>query len=317
MKTFKSYEKYLNSKGYFISDGLCYDILNGILEFVTFDNKEKGLSLQLKTVPNKKYAAKLATLHDGDEVEINPYDYDVNGAYIPCPICNIAGFISNDKDGISLVDVEDGYNPHLMADFKKCVWIQNHVMEQEDFILKSHLKNIQRIKHGFLPILKKFDFYQYYSSILDCKDTPDFTRENSNPLIVFKHKTAGSAVHMIYFETDCINGKLKIDNKYFDLSAYGDTDDFENYIITNIMTDKNGHIFVDYKYLFDSDYSPNTWKEILKCYQLIDGVEKGYFNKEVVNERLKDIDMISIPTKDYELLLGEIEKIKKNYGKLL
>ena len=71
MKSFKSYEKYLNSKGYFISDGLCYDILNGILEFVTFDNKEKGLSLQLRTVPNKKYAAKLAMLHDGDEVEIN------------------------------------------------------------------------------------------------------------------------------------------------------------------------------------------------------------------------------------------------------
>lgn len=315
MKSFKSYEKYLNSKGYFISDGLCYDVVNGILEFVTFDNKEKGLSIQLRTVPNKKYAAKLAMLQDGDEVDINPYDYDVNGAYISCPICNIAGFISNNKDGISLVDVEDGYNSHLMDEFKKCVWIQNHVMEQEDFILKSHLKNIQRIKHDFLPILKKFDFYQYYSSILNCKDDPEFTTGSSNPLIVFKHKTADLGENMIYFETDCINGKLKIENEYFDLSAYGDTDDFENFVVTNIMTDKNGHIFTDYKYLFDGEYKPNTRKEILKCYQLIDGVEKGYFNKEIINERLKDADLTLIPAKDYEWLLGKIEKIKEFYGK--
>ena len=306
MKSFKSYEKYLNSKGYFISDGLCYDVVNGILEFVTFDNKEKELSLQLRTVPNKKYAAKLATLQDGDEVDINPYDYDVNGAYIPCPICNIAGFISNDKDGISLVDVADGYNPHFMKDFKKCVWIQNHVMEQEDFILKSHLKNIQRIKHEFLPILKKFDFYQYYSSILDCKDDPDFTKNSSNPLIVFKHKTASSNYNMISFETDCINGRLKIQNQYF--YFINNSEDFENYLITNIMTNKYGQIEIDYTYLFDSEYKPNTWMEILKCYQLIDGVEKGYFGTEVVEERLKDIDLTAIPVEDYEWLLGKIEK---------
>jgi len=313
MKSFKSYEKYLNSKGYFISDGLCYDVVNGILEYVRFDNKEKELSLQLRTVPNKKYAAKLATLQDGDEVDINPYDYDVNGAYIPCPICNIAGFISNDKDGISLVDVADGYNPHFMKDFKKCVWIQNHVMEQEDFILKSHLKNIQRIKHEFLPILKKFDFYQYYSSILDCKDDPDFTKNSSNPLIVFKHKTASSNYNMISFETDCINGRLKIQNQYF--YFINNSEDFENYLITNIMTNKYGQIEIDYKYLFDSEYKPNTWMEILKCYQLIDGVEKGYFGTEVVEERLKDIDLTAIPVEDYERLLGKIEKIKEFYGK--
>ena len=101
MKTFKSFEKYLNSLGYFISDGLCYEVVNGILCFVTFDNKEYGTTLKLRTIPNAAYRKELDKLSDGDEVEINPYDYDVNGAYIPCSICNIAGFVDNCKDGIS------------------------------------------------------------------------------------------------------------------------------------------------------------------------------------------------------------------------
>ena len=247
MKTFKSFEKYLNSLGYFISDGLCYEVVNGILYFVTFDNKEYGTTLKLKTIPNAAYRKELDKLSDGDEVEINPYDYDVNGAYIPCSICNIAGFVDNCKDGISLVDVDDGYNPHLMKDFKKCVWIQNHVMEQEEFILKSHIRNMKRIKDEFLPILERFDFYQYYSSILDCKgDESEFSKSSSNPLIVFKHKTAGLNVNMIYFETDCINGKLKVQNEYYT------SDNFENYIINNVMKDKYNNIEIDYKYLFDS-----------------------------------------------------------------
>lgn len=80
MKTFKSFEKYLNSLGYFISDGLCYEVVNGILYFVTFDNKEYGTTLKLRTIPNAAYRKELDKLSDGDEVEINPYDYDVNGA---------------------------------------------------------------------------------------------------------------------------------------------------------------------------------------------------------------------------------------------
>lgn len=105
-------------------------------------------------------------------------------------------------------------------------------MEQEEFILKSHIRNMKRIKDEFLPILERFDFYQYYSSILDCKgDESEFSKSSSNPLIVFKHKTAGFNENTIYFETDCINGKLKVQNEYYT------SDDFENYIINNVMKD--------------------------------------------------------------------------------
>lgn len=41
MKTFKSFEKYLNSLGYFISDGLCYEVVNGILYKTTLVFLEK------------------------------------------------------------------------------------------------------------------------------------------------------------------------------------------------------------------------------------------------------------------------------------
>ena len=103
MKTFKSFEKYLNSLGYFISDGLCYEVVNGILYFVTFDNKEYGTTLKLRTIPNAAYRKELDKLSDGDEVEINPYDYDVNGAYIPCSICNIEGFARMESHWLMLM----------------------------------------------------------------------------------------------------------------------------------------------------------------------------------------------------------------------
>lgn len=312
MKTFKSFEKYLNSLGYFISDGLCYEVVNGILYFVTFDNKEYGTTLKLRTIPNAAYRKELDKLSDGDEVEINPYDYDVNGAYIPCSICNIAGFVDNCKDGISLVDVDDGYNPHLMKDFKKCVWIQNHVMEQEEFILKSYIRNMKRIKDEFLPILERFDFYQYYSSILDCKgDESEFSKSSSNPLIVFKHKTAGFNENTIYFETDCINGKLKVQHEYYT------SDDFENYIINNVMKDKYNNIEIDYKYLFDSRYKPNTWQEALKIHQIVNDVNNNRFSNETIKERIADIDLSALPYEDYKTTLVFLEKIKNDleYGK--
>ena len=160
MKTFKSFEKYLNSLGYFISDGLCYEVVNGILYFVTFDNKEYGTTLKLRTIPNAAYRKELDKLSDGDEVEINPYDYDVNGAYIPCSICNIAGFVDNCKDGISLVDVDDGYNPHLMKDFKKCVWIQNHVQN-----VKIEQNMGKHVKLSVLMDVKMMKVYHIYVSL--------------------------------------------------------------------------------------------------------------------------------------------------------
>lgn len=80
MKSYKSYEKWLNSVGYFLPDDnsneLCYDVVCGVLEYVTLFNKEYGTSVRLRTTPNAAYQAKLDKMKDGDDIEINPYDYN-------------------------------------------------------------------------------------------------------------------------------------------------------------------------------------------------------------------------------------------------
>ena len=122
-------------------------------------------------------------------------------------------------------------------------------------------------------------------------------------MIVFKHKTAGFNVNTIYFETDCINGKLKVQHEYYT------SDDFENYIINNVMKDKYNNIEIDYKYLFDSRYKPNTWQEALKIHQIVNDVNNNRFSNETIKERIADIDLSALPYEDY--------KTEKKFGDII
>ena len=282
MKSFKYYYDILLSLGYRESkeNELGYQFLNGYLTNVDmYSPTGKLVTFDVTgSAEYDEYIEKLTQEHPNEEIDFT-WDYSrmvVNFVFFESPICNVSGYIDNDRSGLTLdgIDREESgfdYYPHKLttANLRKFAYIQEHPIEHEYKIAKAHVRNLSKINKVFIPILDKYDFYQDYSSLLDSTVDSGYEKDNSNPFVTFKHKYAKSARHeCIVFETDVFNGKLILNGEYF-------SGDFEKWLIEDFMKDKKvyttNNIYdtkIYFRYLFDDSYKPESADEIFYAMQV-------------------------------------------------
>lgn len=229
-----------------------------------------GKCVCLSVYPTESYENYLTSLDEDTEVEWDFNRMKVTGILFESCICNVAGFMDNSRPGIFLngerhpyaildnMGGMDEYYPHVLTDslFKKCAWIQEHPIEHEMKIIQCHCRNMKKVVNDYLPILNKYDFYQEYSSVLDADVESGHAKDSSNPFITFQFKHGSHTHTLITFETDCITGKLLLNGEEF-------KGDFEKWMVEEHLFDKKyNEYYLEFRYLFDSNYKPETANEI-------------------------------------------------------
>ena len=302
-ETAKYYINYLLNHNYKINNNYAYSFFNGILDGIDFVSPTNKI-VTFRIQPNKVYLDEIINMPD--ETEIEEFDYnrmEIAGIFFESSFCNRQDFVHGDRNGIFLVgesgwhcvpDMIDpeyaySYYRHNLNDFEKCVWIQNHPIEQEKIILKKHLEHLDYIE-SITGFLNSVDFYQDYSSLFDCsRDGAEF-KDTSNPFVMFKTKVPGCHIrNTITFETDCINGELLVNFEQFD-------DDIKNWFYKKFIIDKKfNKVALQYLYLVDKDYYIDSYVEIMDAIASLDSINKGFDEPDV----LQRIKLDKIPDKEW------------------
>lgn len=304
METLQDYINYLISQGYKIAERCAFTEFNGCLSGIDMVSPS-GKFVWMKCEPSEEYWEYIMSIEEDEDVRENfEWDYKrmiLRSVTFESSICNVSGFMDDDRIGITLVDDSYiKYYPHRLSEemFKKCVWIQENVIAHEQNVLEAHLENLKEINNNIAPFLKTVDYYQSYSSIFDS------TRENtqrmdcSDLFVEFNSKYAGNC-GLIWISTDCITGKMKACNEFL-TKSFKDWF-YDDFIKWHTGGKLDGVVKKKFRYLVDKDYNRDSYDAI---WRVIDELENcKMFNREFP----KDIDWTNIPEK-------EIKEIKERYG---
>lgn len=119
------------------------------------------------------------------------------------------------------------------------------------------MKNLEYIE-GYKKFLEDHDYKIYYSSIFDISE--DYQRESSDLTIRFQHYSGES----IFFETDCLTGVLKLDDKPLDIT----NQDLCKYLEENYWIDKKtGKPRYEYNYFYDPGETKESYSEVIEFSQ--------------------------------------------------
>lgn len=281
MKTVQEYIDFLLERGFKIANG-AYLYLDGVLESVDMDNEKNNVVVQIGCYPSKEFQDFLDNLNIGDTYEHDLNQYYVNLVSVSGDICTEANFYNGDNDGIILVDDADkegSYHTHMLTqeNLVKAINAQTYPTEHMEEILEKHLANIKAIKKNLIPVLKKYEFYEDYNSIVYVADG-QIKEDTSDMRAIFKHSNSGNS---LYIATDCFDGHLKVGH-FEDIDFYTiSQEDFEKIFIDRILTNKNvenilndnphNNIKLEYSYMFDDDPKNNihTFREVMECMYII------------------------------------------------
>lgn len=288
------YKKYLNDLGYF-EDEESYD-LSEVLESILFRHKitEKVIILYLD--PDDYFKCELEHLKDDEPFQNNLDRYKVIGALIEAPLVNEYNEFDsyNDYHGIILL-AEEHRVPYSKASldlFEKCVWIQNNILEHEEFILKCHIKHLKIIRREYQSILHKFQFYHEFSTTFNYEDS-SYESSDSDPVVVFFN----SYGYHLTFRTNCITGELYCHDELI-LDK-----DFEKYLEdTFTIHPRTKDIRMEFRYLYEDDWYPDSAKIIQEISSCDYGVRNGLMSKEVALKEIEKYNLTHIPKEKRDLL---------------
>lgn len=128
-------------------------------------------------------------------------------------------------------------------------------------LMQDYINSVEYLIGNFKPILNKFGFIPYYSSILDSSE-----KENSNLVLEYKYKYARDNDYegILVFIVDILTRKMSSKDLEID-DIYSITEEeFEKRII-NFMFN-NGKIPLMFEYYFQDDpsYTAESYPEIIK-----------------------------------------------------
>lgn len=304
MKTLQDYIDYLISKGYKITERGAFTLFNGCLSGIDMVSPN-GKFVWMECEPSEEYWTYIMSIEEDEDAQEN-FEWDYNrmimrNVTFESSICNVSGFMDDDRSGITLVDDSYiNYYPHRLSEdmFKKCVWIQNNVIAHEQNILEAHLKNIKEINENIIPFLKTVDYYQSYSSIFDSTYNNTSHRDCSDLFVEFESNYAGSCT-TIWIATDCITGQMKV-NGYFLSKPFKDWF-YDDFIKWHTKDELNGKVMKSFLYLVDNNYNRYSYDAIGRITEELEDCKM--FGREFP----KNIDWTNIPEK-------EIKVIKDRYG---
>ena len=223
-----------------------YDYLDYYLIHIDlYNNIEQHITLEV--CYTDEYEEELRSLPEG--AEINP-DYsrmECTGAFLECVICYPEGPVHG-TSGITISDMDY---------FWKAFEMFQNPSKAKKRIMSVHLKHSEYIEKHFAPILEKYDFYNNYDSYWDCNEK---TYIGAQPIIGWKYKYSSKDID---FKTDMLTEKL-----YVDGNIWNEDDDFEKWLIDNVMTYKLGpetFYELEFERFFseDSKWTPTSHQEIL------------------------------------------------------
>lgn len=253
METLDEFDVYLKNKGY-TKTKVPYDFIDTILNSVDYIKNDYIVTLFVNGTEEF-----WKELKENGTKEFSVSDYNVNSIFIESPVTNIADFFTGEKTGIRLVNkvTPESYVKHDFSLLEYCLGLQKvDLISHEKKILGCHLKNLEYIE-GYKKFLEDHDYKIYYSSIFDVSE--NYERESSDLSIRFLHYSGES----MYFETDCLTGVLKLNDR-----PLKDNTDLEKYIEENYWIDsKTGKPYSKYNYFYDSSETKDSYSETIEFLQ--------------------------------------------------
>lgn len=264
MKTLDEFDVYLKDKGY-TKTKLPYDFIDTILTSV--DYVKNNYLVTLFVSGTKEF---LSELEEKGVKDFSLSDYEVKTIYIQSQVTNRDNFFTGKRDGIYLTDrVTPGcWIKHDFSLLEYCLGLQKvDLVSHEKKILECHLKNLEYIE-GYKKFLQSHDYKIYYSSIFDVSG--DYQRDSSDLTLRFQHYSGES----IFFDTDCLTGVLKLNDKPIDITSQ----DLRKYLEKNYWIDKKtGRPRDEYNYFYDPGETKESYSEVIEFSK---AYEHGIWGKE-------------------------------------
>lgn len=254
METLDEFDVYLKSKGYKTTE-VPYTFTDTILESVDYTRNGYLVTLFVKGTDEF-----WGELKEKGSKDFSLSDYKVILVFIQSPVTNIADFLTNRREGISLVDkvTPEGWIKHNFSLLEYCLGLQDidMLISHEKKILGCHLKNLEYIG-SYKKFLEDHDYSIYYSSIFNVSG--EYQRESSDLSLRFRHYSGES----IFFETDCLTGVLKLDDKPLETKT-----DLKKYLEENYWMDKEiGKPKDEYNYFYDPSETKESYSETIEFLQ--------------------------------------------------
>lgn len=264
MKTLDEFNVYLKERGYELTR-VPYDFIDTILTSVEYSRNDYLVTLFVSGTEEFWNELKEKEVKD-----FSPSDYEVKTIHIQSPVTNVANFFTGKSDGVYLVNkvTPGGWIKHDFSLLEYCLGLQKvDLISHEKKILGCHLKNLEYIER-FKKFFEDHDYSIYYSSIFDVSG--DYQRESSDLTLRFQHYSGES----IFFETDCLTGVLKLDDKPLDIMSL----DLETYMEENYWIDKEtGKPRDEYNYFYDPSETRESYPETIEFLQ---AYEHGIWGRE-------------------------------------
>lgn len=286
METLKDYSDFLLSKGYSLAP-YSHSYFNGFLTDVTF--VKNGYRVILQVGETEEFTEYLESLEPNIEYLVEDQNYIVSGAFIESPICNIAGFLDGNKEGITLVKEANDYYTDTLDLFEYCITLQTpNLLEHELKIMSERIKLLSWAKDVLIPVLEKCDYIVDYDSFFII-NFDKFELDSSSPVICFRHyNDCGN----IYLETHCITGKNTLSVGGIGLDVIGKSQE-EIYSILLEEVFKKDELAFGYLYNNDPKETKDTYKEVLTLWQELRNKSNRYeINFDIIPDRYsKDIEL--------------------------
>lgn len=264
-----------------------YDYLDYYLIHIDlYNNIEQHITLEV--CYTEEYEEELRSLPEGTEINPDYSRMECTGAFLECVICYPEGPVQG-TSGITVYDMDY---------FWKAFELFQNPSKAKKRIMSIHLQHSEYIEKHFVPILEKYDFYNNYDSYWDCSEK---TYIGAQPIIGWKYKYSSKDID---FKTDMLTEKL-----YVNGDIWNEDDDFEKWLIDNVMTYKHGpetFYELEFERFFseDSKWTPTSHQEIL---MLSDNIRRL---REDKNLHYNDINFDAIPKK-YEYLIDQYNELCK------
>jgi hypothetical protein len=246
--------------------------------------------IRLQVEYDGDYTEEISELPDGTEYEVDYNRMECTEAFFECNVC-YPYKIHDEELGIYVDDV-DKY-------FWRGFEIFDNISKARNEIFKIHSENTEFIENNFVPILKKYDFYNNYDSSFDVEEKINI---GSSPMFSWSYMYSKDIE--IRFSTNLLTKELEVDGEVWDRN-----ENFEDWFIKNIVSYKLGNtdfIKTEFERFFDDDpkWTPYSFRHILYLSAEIEHIKNhgSSFYKDT-------IDLSQIPEK-YNYLVEEYNKLK-------